>query len=49
MRNRKKQRENRRKKHMREKLLSTQNEYGNRDLTPYNAVRQMNGLNILYK
>jgi hypothetical protein len=33
----------------REEMLSTKNEWNNKDLTPYNMVRQMNGMTILYK
>lgn len=39
MKNRKRQRENRRKGH--EELLGKNNLYGFRDLTPYNAVRRI--------
>ncbi len=39
MKNRKRQRENRRKGH--EELLSKRNSYGFKDLTAYNAVRGM--------
>ena len=41
MSNRAKQRENRRKKHQREALIEMRNMYGNKDLTPYNAVLQI--------
>ena len=34
-------RENRRKKHQREALIEIRNMYGNKDLTPYNAVLKM--------
>lgn len=34
-------RENRRKKHQREALIEMRNMYGNKDLTPYNAVLQI--------
>ena len=34
-------RENRRKKHQREALIEIRNMYGNKDLTPYNAVLQI--------
>ena len=33
--------ENRRKKHQREALIEMRNMYGNKDLTPYNAVLQI--------
>lgn len=32
-----------------EEPLSRKNEYGNTDLTPYNAIRVMNGKEITYK
>jgi len=48
--NRDKQRENKRKaQEVKEEPLSRKNEYGNTDLTPYNAVRVMNGKEIVYK
>lgn len=34
-------RANRRKKHQREALMEMRNMYGNKDLTPYNAVLQV--------
>ena len=34
-------RSNRRKKHQQEALLEMRNMYGNKDLTPYNAVLQI--------
>ena len=34
-------RENRRKKHQREALIEMRNMYGNKELTPYNAVLQI--------
>lgn len=40
MKNRTRQRENRRKKHYEEKI-SQRNAYGNKDLTVYNAVERM--------
>lgn len=40
MKNRIRQRENRRKKHYEEKL-SKRNEYGSKDMTAYNAVEQI--------
>lgn len=49
MRNRNKQRQLRKQKKTQEKIIQTRNLYGNRDLTPCNAVRQMKGLNLLYK
>ncbi len=48
--NRDKQRENKRKaQKAKEKSLSRKNEYGYTDLTPYNAVRIINGKEITYK
>ena len=41
MRNREKQRENRRKKRQMQALMEMRNMYGNKDLTPYNAVLQI--------
>ena len=41
MRDRSRQRENRRKKHAREAMLEMRNAYGNKDLTAYNAVLQI--------
>ena len=41
MSNRAKQRENRRKKRQMEALLEMRNLYGNKDLTPYNAILQI--------
>lgn len=38
MKNRRRQRENRRRKHA-EELLAKESGYGHKDLTPYNAVR----------
>ncbi len=32
-----------------EELLSRKNEYGNTDLTPYNAIRVMNGKEIAFR
>ena len=40
MKDRKKQRENRKLKH-KEEMIDKQNSFGNKDLTPYNTVLQM--------
>ena len=48
--NRDKQRENKRKaQEAKEESLSRKNEYGNTDLTPYNAVRLMKGKEIAFR
>lgn len=48
--NRDRQRENKRKaREVKEESLSRKNEYGHTDLTPYNAIRVMNGKEIVYK
>lgn len=41
MTSKERRRANRRKKHEREAMLEMRNMYGNRDLTPYNAILQM--------
>lgn len=41
MRNREKQRANRKKKRQQQALLEMRNMYGNKDLTPYNASLQI--------
>ena len=48
--NRDKQRENKRKvQEAKEESLSRKNEYDNTDLTPYNAIRVMNGKEIAFR
>jgi len=48
--NRDKQRENKRKaQKAKEKSLSRKNEHGYTDLTPYNAIRVMNGKEIAFR
>ena len=49
--NRDKQRENKRKgqETKPEESLSRKNEYGNTDLTPFNAIRVMNGKEIAFR
>ena len=49
--NRDKQRENKRKGRevKPEEPLSRKNEYGNTDLTPYNAIRAMGGKEIVFR
>jgi 3'-phosphoadenosine 5'-phosphosulfate sulfotransferase (PAPS reductase)/FAD synthetase len=48
--NRDKQRENKRKaQKAKEESLSRKNEYGMKDLTPYNAIRVMNGKEIVFR
>jgi hypothetical protein len=44
--NRDKQRANKKKK---QQELDRKNEYGNTDLTPYNAIRVMNGKEIAFR
>lgn len=41
MTSKERRRANRRKKHEREAMQQMRNMYGNRDLTPYNAILQM--------
>jgi len=48
--NRDKQRDNKRKaQEVKEESLSRKNEYGNTDLTPYNAIRVMNWKEIAFR